>query len=343
MGNLKQKQKQTRRIFTLNELSLRLSPALAAEIGLNESIMLQQIDYWISISDHFIDGKNWTYQSVRDMQEKAFPFWSVSTVSRTVNSLLDKGLIIEGNYNSLPYDKTRWFALNFKELSKLKSIMIGANEEDRGSETPLFQFETAPLLQNETGLVQPETPLIQPATALLQHETTIPQITPQNEDDEDDKAGVRQDLGMGKPGGTPIGNSLSSPSPEMLIGFKAIAFAETNLQRSLCAYEREKLKEWCAKFAVNPDCPDPESIVIAGLELCVAKQDLSNLTAYMDTVLEDFQKNNIINIEQIYNLRKTRNNNTKNKPYSDSKKNRVTLENNYGQPKPGGKYENFYL
>lgn len=153
-----QEKRKFKRIFVINEpYAPRINPALAVEIGLNESLVLMQIEYWISISDNVKDGRRWTYQSLRDMQKKAFPFWSVSTISRTIRSLLDKGYLIEGNYNKLSYDKTRWFALNFDELKKLKSISIPEDDTD--------------LLQNETGLLQNETP------DLLQNETTIPETT----------------------------------------------------------------------------------------------------------------------------------------------------------------------
>ena len=144
------------RIFVLNEpVSPRINPALAVEIGLNESIVLLQIEYWISVSQHFIDGQRWTYQSVREMQKKVFPFWSIATINRTVQSLLQKGYIIEGNFNKAKYDKTRWFALNFEKLSELKSIAI----------------------QYDTGVFQNETRSTQNETHSTQNETTIPKTT----------------------------------------------------------------------------------------------------------------------------------------------------------------------
>ncbi len=144
------------RIFILNEpVSPRINPALAVEIGLNESIVLLQIEYWISVSQHFIDGQRWTYQSVREMQKKVFPFWSIATINRTVQSLLQKGYLIEGNFNKAKYDKTRWFALNFEKLSELKSIAI----------------------QYDTGVFQNETRSTQNETRSTQNETTIPKTT----------------------------------------------------------------------------------------------------------------------------------------------------------------------
>ena len=146
-----------RRIFTLNEPNApRINPALAKEIGLNESLILLQIEFWISISNNERDGKRWTYQSVRDMQEKSFSFWSISTINRAVNKLIDEGYIIEGNFNKKKYDKTRWFALNFETLNELESISID------GDDTGVFHNDTR---SNHND------------TRSIQNDTTIPEIT----------------------------------------------------------------------------------------------------------------------------------------------------------------------
>ena len=330
------------RMFTLNELSLRLSPALASEIGLNESIMLLQIEYWISISEHFINNCRWTYQSVRQMQEKAFAFWSIATISRTAKSLLDKGLIIESNFNKKSYDNTRWFSLNYEALSKLKSILVRGYE---GSETPLFQNET-PLFHDETSPLQDETPLLQDETPLFQNETTIPQITPQITPQNYiaaaavEIAHVREDA-PGDTGRLQDQNNNSLPRSDMMIGLKAIEFAEVNLKYALSDFERNELIDWCKRFRAHPDCDDPESIVIAGLERCVIKKDLYSLIAYLKPILDDYLKNSIITRKQIDNLYLKRENmkNAENPPKRVSS---TTAETISASTK-SSKYERFYL
>lgn len=145
------------RIFTLNEPNApRLNPALAVEIGLNESIIFLQLEFWIAISDNVRDGRKWTYQSAADIKEKMFPFWSASTINRALNNLLARNLIIDGNYNQKKYDRTRWFAIDFDEARKLKSITV---REDESRST-----------QNELRSAQDE-------SRSAQNETTIPETT----------------------------------------------------------------------------------------------------------------------------------------------------------------------
>jgi predicted alpha-1,6-mannanase (GH76 family) len=85
-----------------------------------------------------------------------FPFWSRATINRVINSLENRGLINVGNFNRKKYDKTRWFAINIGEATKLKSIKVVKREQCA--------------FQNELGLVQIE-------TDSDLNETTIPNMT----------------------------------------------------------------------------------------------------------------------------------------------------------------------
>ncbi len=137
----------------------RLWPELAREIGLNESILLLQIEFWIRTSTtEEREGRHWTYQSTRDIQA-FFSFWSVATIQRAIQSLVEKKLIYVGNFNKYKYDKTRWFAINEDGIGRLTSVRMAG----------LFQNET-PSNQNETRSNQNE-------TRLNQNGTTIPEST----------------------------------------------------------------------------------------------------------------------------------------------------------------------
>lgn len=148
-----------RRLFILNDPhALRISPELAVEIGFNESIVLLQLEFLISISDHVHEGRVWTYQSVRDLQQHHFPWWSIATISRTIKQLQVQELILIGNFNRAGFDKTQWFALNEVGLKRLRAVRLG-------DETGVFQNET-PMAQGETRTFQTVTPTMQNGTAI---------------------------------------------------------------------------------------------------------------------------------------------------------------------------------
>lgn len=95
-------------------------PTLATIIGLNESIVLQQVHYWLKIKEKshqdYIDGRYWVYNSYKQWHEQ-FPFWHINTIQRIMASLEKKGILISGNYNQAGFDKTKWYSINYSVLN----------------------------------------------------------------------------------------------------------------------------------------------------------------------------------------------------------------------------------
>ena len=102
----------------LHEEPLQVLPALAVTLGLNEAIILQQLHYWLRRKSHVRDNREWHYNTYADWQ-KQFPFWSVSTIKRTMVSLEKSGVVIAGNFNNSPIDKTKWYAIDYNKLNEL--------------------------------------------------------------------------------------------------------------------------------------------------------------------------------------------------------------------------------
>lgn len=106
----------------LDEHPLQVIPTLATLIGLNESIILQQIHYWLKVKENnkqdYIDGHYWVYNTYEQWR-KQFPFWSLMTIRRTITKLENKKLIIVNNYNRAGFDKTKWYTIDYIELDKL--------------------------------------------------------------------------------------------------------------------------------------------------------------------------------------------------------------------------------
>jgi hypothetical protein len=102
---------------------LVVNTELAETIGLNESIVLQQLHYWVEINRkakrNYQDGKYWTYNSIQAWRDENFRFWSVDTVKRTLASLEKDGYIISGNFNTSKMDRTKWYTVNYDALNAL--------------------------------------------------------------------------------------------------------------------------------------------------------------------------------------------------------------------------------
>ena len=110
-------------MYLFDDSPIVVNTTLANEIGLNEAIVLQQINYWIEINKkagkNYYDRKYWTYNSIKSWHEKNFKFLSVETVRRVFTKLEKSGFIITGNYNKDPRDKTKWYTINDKKLEEL--------------------------------------------------------------------------------------------------------------------------------------------------------------------------------------------------------------------------------
>lgn len=115
----------------INEQPLVVLPSLAEKIGLNEAIMLQQIHFWLTRKPHEKDGRQWIYNTYAEWATQ-FPFWSESTIKRTIRSLEKKGLIITGNYNKVKIDKTKWYTIDYEKLERMTSPS-GQNDLSSGS------------------------------------------------------------------------------------------------------------------------------------------------------------------------------------------------------------------
>ena len=113
--------KKNRRL--LDENPLLILPTLAAVIGLNEAIVLQQIHFWCEVArekqTNYKSGHFWVYNSIPNWQRQ-FSWWSVSTVKRIFSNLQQKRLVIvSSSYNKYGPDRTKWYRPHYEELQKL--------------------------------------------------------------------------------------------------------------------------------------------------------------------------------------------------------------------------------
>ena len=104
----------------INEPPLQVLPSLAAAIGLNEALLLQQLHYWLRHAKVEHDGKMWIYKNLDKWKEQDFPFWSKNTIRRAVKSLNDKDLILVEKLAPNSFDRVNHYTINYAELMKIE-------------------------------------------------------------------------------------------------------------------------------------------------------------------------------------------------------------------------------
>jgi DnaD/phage-associated family protein len=147
----------------LDEEPLVISPSLATVVGLNESIVLQQLHYWLERSTHIYEGYKWVYNTYEEWQ-KQFPFWSESTIRRIITKMEKQELIISGNFNRSKIDKTKWYRINYEKLAQLEQLVDEANSSGQDEQTTV---------QSDTSTVQIEQSTDEIDSPSVQNEQSI--------------------------------------------------------------------------------------------------------------------------------------------------------------------------
>lgn len=106
-----------------NEEPLVINRLGARVLGLNESIVIQQVHYWLEINrkaqKNFYENRYWTYNTYEQWTSENFDFWSKRTVQRVFKKLFDSKILLKGNFNKKGYDQTVWVTIDYDKLDEI--------------------------------------------------------------------------------------------------------------------------------------------------------------------------------------------------------------------------------
>lgn len=134
-----------------------INAELADRIGLNEAIVLQQVNYWItgSTAGEEHEGRKWVYNTFEKWQEENFPFWSVDTVKRTLTKLKKMGLVDVRQLRKSQHDHTNFYTINYEnellsDQGKLHQSNGAKPPSSIGGKLPQSSGADCPNLHTET-------------------------------------------------------------------------------------------------------------------------------------------------------------------------------------------------
>ena len=119
------------------EQPLVIRPSLAEAFGLNEAIVLQQINYWIGKSNIGTVHKNrrWVRNSLEQWRGN-FPFWSTTTIRRILKNLVAYGVVLSTDeLNQKGYDQTKWYTIDQHALRTVYDALQKAKQPTETAET----------------------------------------------------------------------------------------------------------------------------------------------------------------------------------------------------------------
>ena len=122
-----------------------LTQDIAGTIGQNESILLNQILYWLSKCGRKIAGQEekWIYNSLAEWH-KQFSYWSMYKLRKTIKSLEDLGLIKSIKVNARKWNHTKWYTVDYRQYKNLLKKI--ENEKNTDISTALNKIEDRDLL-----------------------------------------------------------------------------------------------------------------------------------------------------------------------------------------------------
>lgn len=114
---------------------LVVSPDLARLVGVNEAIVLHQIDYWLTKNEgketHTREGYTWAYDTYQGWIDRDFPFLSMWQLRAAIRNLEAAGLLIARRFNQRAYDKTKWYRIDYAAVEQLEKHGEAADHVNR--------------------------------------------------------------------------------------------------------------------------------------------------------------------------------------------------------------------
>ncbi|MEK4129118.1 conserved phage C-terminal domain-containing protein [Solibacillus sp. FSL W8-0474] len=113
----------------VNDRQLFVSQSLAARIGVEEALFLQQLHYQLQTQGMEKDGHIWYRQTYQGWANQCF-YWSITKVKRLITKLEHYEIIISSNkFNRFNTDRSKWYRIDYGKIDELLQKKNYAQEE----------------------------------------------------------------------------------------------------------------------------------------------------------------------------------------------------------------------
>lgn len=255
----------------LDDKPIIVLPSLAKKVGLNEAIFLQQLNYWLQESKHCYEDKKWVYNTQEDWQDQ-FPFWSISTIRRTISKLESIGLLISGNFNKKNFDRTKWYTISYEELEGLNQPSVQNEQMHSDAVVQDDKMQDDAFVQNEEmhdgASVQNEQTMCSKWTDhVFNLNRPIPEITTESTSE------ILKEVEE---------EALAQPKVE-----NPFRFFEDNGFGLIGGYMSQKIAAWCDDLS--------DDVVLEALKLAV--ENGSKKWNYVESILRSWEEKKVKTVE----------------------------------------------
>jgi hypothetical protein len=127
--------------------------SIAEKYGVNTAIFLNHLAFWINKNQannkHFHDGRYWTYNTVQ-AYSVLFPYWTPKQMRTVLDKVKESGLVLTGNYNATPYDRTQWYSLSDEGHALLGLPICPSRQMELSNRANGFGEKGKPIPDNKT-------------------------------------------------------------------------------------------------------------------------------------------------------------------------------------------------
>jgi len=122
-------------VLLINEPPLQALPSLACLVGINGAIILQQVHYWLQVSEHQIEGYTWIYNSY-DKWAKQFKWLKPRGVQYQILELEKSGYLITRQFKYKAKNNTKWYRIDYGKLDADYNRLIDCWKSNSDSGEP---------------------------------------------------------------------------------------------------------------------------------------------------------------------------------------------------------------
>ncbi len=121
--------------YLINEYPMMVLPSLASRIGIDEAIILQQIQYWVHTNQAcdnqrvYREGRWWVFNTIQEWQQKQFVWLSVPTIKRILQALEQMTLVATKQFDKTKLSNEnqkssnrKWYTINYESIDALDLV-----------------------------------------------------------------------------------------------------------------------------------------------------------------------------------------------------------------------------
>ncbi|PLR66293.1 DnaD domain-containing protein [Bacillus sp. UMB0893] len=275
----------------ISEHSMMVQPSLAKQVGLKESIILQQFHYWLQKSAITIDSEKWICYTHEGLH-KQFPFLSMITIRRTLLKLEKQKLIIVSIHKKQFGPQTKRYRINYEVLDKMINDTQQNNHTgniDRKMNSIGEQNDQLPVTNRADVMITIREQYDQDSrTKRSEPIDKLITMKEQNDHDPCTKRSAKKD----KVSSSILNNTNNTKRKENRI----IVFFEENGFGECKPYIAERIRNWQSIF--------DDTIIIEALKTAISYHAIT--WKYADTVLANWKSANIQTLQDVWDLQERR-------------------------------------